>query len=427
VVIKKLIFLFVFLLFFINKDLQSSQILDYETELFINELINEIKVANKIDKKLRFKILSDHNINAFVDQNNIIYITSGLIENCDDYIALLSVIAHEIGHIDKNHVKNRIVNINKSKNISSFTNLSIIASSLILKNTEILKGIAVSSGTLSEYNIKFNKDQEREADYYSLMTLKKLNLYSESITKLLLKIEKKSLERGFSKEKMKYSTHPYFEERIDIINYLNQNKGIKLDKSMNLKYKFIQAKFIGYNENEVQINNLDNSLKVYANAILSAKKGNLKESLINLNKLISLNKNNYFLIETKADILFSYGYVKESIKFYQKVLEKHPNNNYAQIRVLENINLQELSKNDIENLFLDNLNLLKKYYNNKNLLLIYLKLSNFSNKKDWIEFLDYWLNKQNNQDIIINNLYKFKQSNDIQLSNLVQLIYNDYR
>ncbi len=426
-VIKKLIFLFVFLLFFINKDLQSSQILDYETELFINELINEIKVANKIDKKLRFKILSDHNINAFVDQNNIIYITSGLIENCDDYIALLSVIAHEIGHIDKNHVKNRIVNINKSKNISSFTNLSIIASSLILKNTEILKGIAVSSGTLSEYNIKFNKDQEREADYYSLMTLKKLNLYSESITKLLLKIEKKSLERGFSKEKMKYSTHPYFEERIDIINYLNQNKGIKLDKSMNLKYKFIQAKFIGYNENEVQINNLDNSLKVYANAILSAKKGNLKESLINLNKLISLNKNNYFLIETKADILFSYGYVKESIKFYQKVLEKHPNNNYAQIRVLENINLQELSKNDIENLFLDNLNLLKKYYNNKNLLLIYLKLSNFSNKKDWIEFLDYWLNKQNNQDIIINNLYKFKQSNDIQLSNLVQLIYNDYR
>ena len=426
-VIKKLIFLFVFLLFFINKDLQSSQILDYETELFINELINEIKVANKIDKKLRFKILSDHNINAFVDQNNIIYITSGLIENCDDYIALLSVIAHEIGHIDKNHVKNRIVNINKSKNISSFTNLSIIASSLILKNTEILKGIAVSSGTLSEYNIKFNKDQEREADYYSLMTLKKLNLYSESITKLLLKIEKKSLERGFSKEKMKYSTHPYFEERIDIINYLNQNKGIKLDKSMNLKYKFIQAKFIGYNENEVQINNLDNSLKVYANAILSAKKGNLKESLINLNKLISLNKNNYFLIETKADILFSYGYVKESIKFYQKVLEKHPNNNYAQIRVLENINLQELSKNDIENLFLDNLNLLKKYYNNKNLLLIYLKLSNFSNKKDWIEFLDYWLSKQDNQDIIINNLYKFKQSNDIQLSNLVQLIYNDYR
>ena len=40
-----------------------------------------------------------------MDKNNDIYITSGLIENCDDYVALLLVISHEIGHVELNHIK----------------------------------------------------------------------------------------------------------------------------------------------------------------------------------------------------------------------------------------------------------------------------------------------------------------------------------
>ncbi len=425
-VIKKLVYVFLIFLFFINKELQSSQILDYETEIFVNELINQIKESNEINKTIHFKILSDKNINAFVDQNNIIYITSGLIENCDDYIALLSVIAHEIGHIDNDHIKHRILSQNKITSINSLTNLSIIASSLILNNPEILKSIALSSGKLSEQSINFNKDQEREADYYSLQTLKKLNLYSNSITNLLLKIENKSLEKGLTKEKLKYSTHPYFEERIDIINYLNQKQGKKLNKNLDLKYKFIQAKFIGYSGNKTQINNLNNSFRKYANSILSAKNGNLMESLVNLNQLISLYKNNFFLVETKADILFSYGFIDESIKFYQKVIEKYPNNNYAQIRVFENINFNKKTKQEIEKLFLKNLNLLEIYYNNKNLIQIYIKLSNYTNKKEWSNFLEYWLNKKNNHSEIKKKLEKFMETNDIELSNLIQLIYNNY-
>ncbi len=426
-VIKKIIFLIIFFLFFLNKGIQSSQILDYESEYFINQLINEIREVNKINKIIQFKIVSDKSINAFVDQNNIIYITSGLIENCEDYIALLSVIAHEIGHIDNNHIKDRIFSKNKLNSMSSLTSLSLIASSLLLNNPEVLKGIALSSGSLSEYNINFNKAQEREADYYSLETLKKLNVYSDSIIKLLLKIEMKSLEKGITKNEIKYSTHPYFEERIDIINYLNQNQGVNFNKNLNLKYRFIQAKFIGYSGNKNHINNLRGQQKSYANSILSAKNGNLKESLINLNKLIFSNKNNYFLIETKADILFSYGYIEESIKFYQKVLEKYPDNNYVQIRIFENINFQKLTKKEIEKRFLKNLNLLGIYYNNKNLLQIYLKLSEYIDKKEWSNFLNYWLNKENNNKQIKKKLEKFKQTDDIQLSNLVQLIYKDYR
>ena len=161
VVIKSFINLFIILLCLITEEVHSSQIIDYEAEEFIYELIDEIKIANNIDENFNIKIIQDENINAFVDQNNIIYITSALIENCDDYIALLSVIAHEIGHIDNNHIDKRILKKNNLNNINTFTNLSLIASSLLFNNPEVIKGIFLSGSRLLENNLNFSKDQER--------------------------------------------------------------------------------------------------------------------------------------------------------------------------------------------------------------------------------------------------------------------------
>ena len=100
----KIIFIILYI-FFAFKSANPSQILDYETELFIKSIIESIKISNKIDKEINFKIISSEDINAYVNKENIIHITSGLIINCKDYVALVSVIAHEIGHIHNNHIK----------------------------------------------------------------------------------------------------------------------------------------------------------------------------------------------------------------------------------------------------------------------------------------------------------------------------------
>ena len=89
---------------------------------------------------------------------------------------------------------------------------------------------------------------------------------------------------------------------------------------------------------EEVLNELNEPFKAYAESIKIARNGNLKMSLKNLNEIIKKNKNN-FLLETKADILFSYGYTKEATKFYRKNLEKYPLNYYARIRIFENIEI----------------------------------------------------------------------------------------
>ncbi len=426
VVIKKIFIYIFFFLFIFCKSSYASKILDYETEIFLKSLINEIIQANDINRNIRFAVLANNNVNAFVDQNSIIYITSGLIENCNDYVALLTVIAHEIGHIDNNHIKQKEIGLKKIKNINSISNLSIIAGSLISKNPEILQTLTLSSATTSDYFINFSKDQEREADYYALNTLKKLNLYSTSIIDLLKTIEKNSLSKGITKDRLKISTHPYFEERIDIINYLNEKKNSNFDFETNNKFKFIKAKFLGYSGNIEKIYELEENYERYANSILNAKDGNLKLSMEELNKLIKkYDNNNIFLYETKADILFSFGYIDESIKFYKKVIDKYGDNYYAQIRIFENTEIEELTHFEAETLFIENLNLINNFYNNKNILLTYLRLSEYNKKTEWINFLNYWINKDNNSLNTKVNLKKFKNAEDKNLSKLVELIYQN--
>ncbi len=416
----------IYLLFFIfsSNISYSSQILDYETEEFIKEIVKDITAVNKINKKINFKINNSNEINAFVDINNVIHINSGLIIHCSDYVALLSVLAHEVGHIDLNHIALRKKTIENTKKYNTLGLLSVIAGSALSQTSQLLQGNILTSAALSNHYIAFSKDQEMEADLYALKTLNLLKTNSKSIQILLETIEQKLLNQGFSKEKQRVSTHPYFEDRILLIKNFEKNKEKNFNESYNQRFNYIRAKFIGYSDNEEGLSELNEPFKTYAESIKLARSGNLKISLQNLNKLIKMNKNN-FLLETKADILFSYGYTKEAKKFYKKNLEKYPLNYYAQIRIFENIEIKNLSNNDTEIIFQSNKDLLYKFYNNKNVLLKYFELVKKLNKKEWLQFFNFLLSINDiEKEVFDIEIKNFKSTNDSDLLKLVIIIQN---
>jgi len=420
---KKLVF-FLFL-FFSLKSVYASQILDHETDEFINQILEDIIKVNKINKKIKFKINNSNEINAFVDINNVIHINSGLIIYCSDYVALLSVLAHEVGHIALNHIALRKKTIEDSKKYNNIGLLSIIAGSTITQNPQLIQGSILTTAVLSNQYIVFSKDQEMEADLYALNTLNLLKTNSKSIQILLETIEKKLLDKGFSKDMQRISTHPYFEDRILLIQNFKDNKKINYNENYNERFNYIKAKFVGYSDNEEVLNKLNDPFKAYAESIKIARNGNLKMSLKNLNEIIK-NNNNNFLLETKADILFSYGYTDEAVKFYKKNLEKYPLNYYAQIRIFENIETKNLSDSDTEIVFQNNKDLLFKYFNNKNVLLKYIELARKLNKKEWLKFFNFVLSINNIEkevfEIQITNFKKTKNKDLLKLINIIQNI-----
>ena len=396
VIIKKILFL-LFLNILISTKIYGSIILDYETEEFLKKLNNLILSVNNFGNEISFKIILDENINAFVNQNNEIFISSGLITNAPSYVALLGVLSHEIGHIEKYHIAKRKKSLKNLQSIQALSTLSIIAGSVVSDNPEVIQGLAVNQFGIHNYYIGFSKDQEREADHYTIETLNKLNLPPDSLIKLLNILQKEQLKHGSTEDYKKFSTHPVYKERYDIINEMKNATNNSINMELEKEFNFIKAKFIGYSSHDdLDFKNLlPNDFINYSKAILYARKGDLKKSLKLLNAFIGKNKENYFLYETKADILMSHGYNKQAIKFYEKSLTKFPENKYAKLSVFNNTNFDNSSIEIKNQSFENNLDLLLKFPYSEILYLNFYKLSAEIKKTHWSNFFDLYNNKKN--------------------------------
>ena len=411
------IFLFYCLLIF-SKNIFAVQIYDYHTENFINKINTEILNVNLYEKKINFKIYKDDFPNAYVTEDNIIYLSSGLLTYSPNYVGLLGVLAHEIGHLENYHISKRKTEIKNLTNISTYSNLAAVVGSMIIQEPDILNAIVANQTTVNNRFIHFSQEQEIEADFYAIETINKLKLPTDPVKEFLLILENKTGANLIDEELKKFSTHPIFETRYEIIDNNTNGNIDNFNKNYQREFDFIQAKFMAYTESGM-ISRLKEDQKIYYDSIQLSKSGNLLQSLKKINFLISKNKNDYFIEETKADILLSYGYNKEAIKFYRKVLQTQPNNNYAKYNIFVNLILDPTDYEFNKEFFLDNINLLKYFPNNQNILIKYYDLANYLNYNDWVLFFETLLFKNQDTNKILQQLNK--QTKDYNLKKIIKL------
>ena len=414
--------------FFFFSNVKATNILDYETEIFISEILDTISEVNEYENKIIFSIVLDDNPNAYVNQNNQLFISTGLLKYSESYEAIVGVMAHEIGHLNNYHINKRKDSTKKLKNLNKIVNLSVIAGSLITNNSEyMMQSLITNQLGIQSYYQSYSRDQEREADYYAVETLNKLNLSTIPLLKLLNYLEKKTIQKGISIEYQKFSSHPIYEERYKIIKNKESKNINSFDKITNKKFNFIRAKVFGFTEKNFNPVNefLKNDFALYSKSIILSKQGKLKESMKILNRIIDKNQNNKFLLETKADILYSNGFLNEAILFYNKSLKSNPNNHYVTKRIFDIY--FSFKKNVDQNLSLKLFNefsfLLQIFQNDLDLK---NKLSTLAINGKLIEWINYFSVEEKfyNNGIDANNfidvLHKLK--NNTSDVNLIKLI-----
>ena len=384
--IKLISYIFCSVLFFSNFSL-SSQIFDYETEKFLNKLIIDIKSVNKFNKNIKVQIIKDDNPNAFVIPQNKLIVSSGLLEQSPDYVSLLAVLAHEVGHLEYLHLEKRKDTLDKFSKINLISNLALITGSILTQDPEVLSGTVASQVNINNFYFSFSREQEREADLYSIKTLHKLNLPSESIKELLKILEKNALDKGFDENYQKFSTHPIFRERYEIIDNNSNNKKFNFNKDIQDEFNFIKAKFMAYNDT-LNLTNLNDDHKIYYDSISNSESGNLIVSLKKLNFLIKKFPKNIFFLETKADILRSHGYLNESVKFYKIVSSKYPDNYYIKYKIFLDTNTKNMQLNSKINFFYQNLNLIIQFPKNKYIINKFIEIALDLKKIHWINFFN---------------------------------------
>jgi beta-barrel assembly-enhancing protease len=178
---------------------RPSEFNQRKIKTYIDSIGYRICIANNIPfDSIKIHIIDNGEVNAFAlpDRNMVIY--SGLIKNARSAEEVAGVMAHEIGHMEKDHVMKKLA---KEIGISM---LFVLAGGS--ENLEVMKQ---AGRTLS--STAFDRSQEREADAFAVDALAKAEIDTEPFGNFLFRL---SMEKdNFPEELVWISTHPDSKER----------------------------------------------------------------------------------------------------------------------------------------------------------------------------------------------------------------------
>ena len=168
---------------------------------YLNQMRDIILNSGKVTYKNEFDweisiIRDDSTLNAFCTPGGYIYVYTGLIKYLDDASSLAGVLGHEMGHADKRH---------GTEAMSKQYGISTLVSVLLGDNQGLLTDIAQSL-----ISLQFSRDNEKEADKYSVIYLCPTKYHADGAANFFQKIE----ASGGSNPPEFLSTHPNPDRRI---------------------------------------------------------------------------------------------------------------------------------------------------------------------------------------------------------------------
>ncbi len=192
--------------------LQPSKLL-MERQLEIKKYFNKSSFAEgeKVKYSVIFRSSDTLGANAFALPNGTIVLLDELIKLAENNDEIISVFAHEAGHIHHRHVFKKLVQN------------SILTIGLVLITGDITS-VAMLAGIVPVILMQqsYSREAETEADEFAIGFLKRNNINPNNFASILMKImnshEGDDSKDGESNEAGKYlSSHPQTEERIKII------------------------------------------------------------------------------------------------------------------------------------------------------------------------------------------------------------------
>ena len=146
----------------------------------------------------KIKVIEGDQVNAFTLPGGNIFVFSGLLKFANHPEEVAAVLAHEIGHVEKRHVVDKLM-----KDIGITLLFSVISGSDPALISEIT-GTALST--------VFDRKSEKEADLFALQLMEKAAIHPSSLATFFRKIKR---EYKMPSEELEILlTHPHANSRI---------------------------------------------------------------------------------------------------------------------------------------------------------------------------------------------------------------------
>ncbi|WP_417318145.1 M48 family metalloprotease [Emcibacter sp.] len=278
-------------------------------------------------------IVNDRTLNAFVAGGQNIFIHTGLILESSDYNQLVGVIAHETGHITGGHISRFSDGL---KGATAMTILGTLLGAAAIAAGSGDAGMALMMGGQhlgTRSFLKYSRTQESAADQAGLTFLEKTQQSGEGLITFLDYLGDQELLSSYQQDPYA-RTHPVSIERISKLRErVTTSAWYKAPPDPLMEYKFLrmQAKLFGYlKPGETTLNKYPESDRSvyarYARAFAYHKLHQVPEAIGEVNSLISEYPKDPYFYETKGQILFENGFVREASDAYRMAVKYLPGN-----------------------------------------------------------------------------------------------------
>jgi predicted Zn-dependent protease len=279
---------------------------------------------------IRFILIQNDELNAFVAGGQNIFIYTGLLLKTENPEEVAGVVAHETGHIALGHL------FRAQETMDNLSVQSVLASVLGLAaaigTRSSAAGIAVSQAGqgMALHNIlSHSRTQESSADEAGVRFLNGADLPVTGFLSFMKKLADQELLPE-SEQSQYVQTHPLTQDRIDFLQHTvdeqaRTGKTGTVPVAWKALHSRMKAKLLGYiYPDRALADRSETPDAQYARAIAWYRKGQTDKALALLENLMQAAPHDPYLYELKAQILFEAGRVEQSIPPYAKAVDLAP-------------------------------------------------------------------------------------------------------
>lgn len=316
---------------------------DPDISQYITELGREVLTVAGIQYfDYHFFVINDEEFNAFAAPSGLVFFYSGLIGTMKTENELVSVLAHEIGHVAKRHLASRM---EKGKIIGA-ASLAVALAAIALGGggaaAQTLLAGSLAAGQSA--NLHFSRQDEIEADLMAYGWMKALNRNPVGQKKMLETMRR--IARYRSDRLPQYLlTHPESEARLDYVQSLLEIDREELAQfSSGDEFDFVRFKYrvmASVKEStsfqpylasilaDPRSTEFDVVMAKFGLSQIALRENNHDRSLELLEEVISYFPDKEILHTDKGVLLFTAGKYNEARKILESAVSVNPNNMYA--------------------------------------------------------------------------------------------------
>ncbi len=316
---------------------------DPDITQYINVLGDDVlEVAGFQYFDYHFNIIESSQFNAFAAPSGLIFFYTGLIEQMHHEDELVSVLAHEIGHVVARHIAK---GMDKSMKLSVATSILALASIALgagaLSQALLTGSLAAGQAT----NLYFSRQAEEEADLLAYGWMKKMKRHprgQEAMLRSMRRISRYSMGNNVPQYLL---THPNPSHRLDYVQSLVAYEAAQLeDFSSTDDFEFLRMRYrmLSIVKDGKQLRNLlvsklsgksvnesERVMLKYGLSQLDRMENNFSSSRTLLKEVIQFYGDRSILQVDLGIVEMQDGHKDRALALIQYAYERNPNDHWA--------------------------------------------------------------------------------------------------